>query len=204
MYWVCAGEIGLGIWILLKGVDRRLAWLQTLVVLGFTGVLVVANPELLVHPFGVLSKNIPFLTLVWASWRLESGESPQQVPWILLGGIIFIWLHEGVVPKILFQQAYELEVVTRTGLVPMDSGRFLVWMGAAQAFSALLLLVVRGNSLRAVLICQLIALVALPLVVSWWEPDLWFHPFGPLTKNLPIVVATWILLKDAEGPCFSS
>jgi hypothetical protein len=198
MYLLCAFEVGLGVWILARGVSLRLAWLQTVTVVGFTVVLVASDPKIWVHPFGVLSKNIPFLALVWSAWMLESGGDLSKMRWVLLGGIAFIWLHEGIVPKILFQQAYEREVVARTGLVPMDPSRFLYWLGGAQAFSGVLLLALRGNTLRIVLSAQLIALLALPILVSLWEPDLWFHPFGPMTKNVPIVVATWILLQE-EG-----
>jgi DoxX-like family len=37
--------------------------------------------------------------------------------------------------------------------------------------------------------------VVLPLLVSWQHPLLWFHPFGPMTKNLPILFGTLLVLR---------
>jgi hypothetical protein len=105
-----------------------------------------------------------------------------------------VWLTEGLFPKLLFQQPLELAVVAGSGLVPMDPSRFLVLLGAAQILSGVAALVLRGRPLRWLLGAQVAALVVLPLLVSWQAPSLWFHPYGPLTKNLPIIAGTLVAL----------
>ena len=64
-----------------------------------------------------------------------------------------------------------------------------------QAASGLGVLVLRGRWQDALLYAQCAALLALPLLVSWQDPLLWVHPFGPMTKNIPILVGTLALAR---------
>ncbi len=52
--------------------------------------------------------------------------------------------------------------------------------------------------LRLVVSLQLLLIVSYTAIITWALPDLWFHPFGPVTKNLPLLVATLILLVLEE------
>lgn len=194
MWATCAAELVLGSRVALGAPTRALAWLQTVLVLGFSVILAVMEPLLLAHPFGVLSKNLPLLAVVWVGLRVhEEGWSPATL-WLLRIGMAIVWITEGLFPKILFQQASELAVVAGSGLVSGDPGVFLAWMGAAQVLSGVAALALRGRLLLVLLACQLLALLVLPLLVSWQEPLLWVHPFGPMTKNLPILAGTLVLL----------
>jgi hypothetical protein len=56
-------------------------------------------------------------------------------------------------------------------------------------------LLLRGGPRRVVVGCQLAGLVAMPLLASVYEPLLWAHPFGPLTKNVSILLGTWLVLR---------
>ena len=42
--------------------------------------------------------------------------------------------------------------------------------------------------------CQMVALVAALLLGSFQESLLWVHPFGPLTKNVPWLLGTLVVL----------
>jgi hypothetical protein len=106
-----------------------------------------------------------------------------------------VWLTEGLFPKILFQQPMELAIVANSGLVPFSPALFLSMLGVAQAASGVAALLLKGPWLKALLVAQALALVVLPLLVSWQSPLLWVHPFGPMTKNLPIIVGTLVALR---------
>ena len=101
-----------------------------------------------------------------------------------------IWITEGLFPKLLFQQPMELAVVSNSGLVPMSAPAFLSLLGFAQLASGVLALLLRGKPLLWLLAAQVAALVVLPALVSFQDPMLWFHPFGPMTKNFPIIFGT--------------
>lgn len=45
---------------------------------------------------------------------------------------------------------------------------------------------------------QLALLAIYSAIISWWLPEFWLHPFGPLVKNIPLAVAI-ALLHELEG-----
>jgi len=49
------------------------------------------------------------------------------------------------------------------------------------------------------LAAQAAGLIVLPLVVSWFVPWLWFHPFGPFTKNVPVLLGTLVVLRRCSS-----
>lgn len=194
----CGAELALGLRVALGPADGWLAALQLGMIGFFTAALAWADPMLLAHPFGVLSKNLPLAALILVGWRVERDGWTPGALWLLRAGMAAIWLTEGIVPKIIFQQPMERAVVAGSGLVPIDPGTFLVIMGLLQAASGVAALVLRGRPLRLVLCCQLLGLVFLPLLVAWQDPLLWVHPFGPLTKNVPILAGTWLVLQRVD------
>jgi hypothetical protein len=66
-------------------------------------------------------------------------------------------------------------------------------MGLVQLASGVAVLALEGGGLRAVLACQALGLLVLPILVAWQDPRLLVHPFAPLVKNLPILVGTGVL-----------
>ncbi len=200
MFPVCAAELVLGLRVLLGRMDSWLAATQLGLVCGFTTILALLDPMLLAHPFGVLSKNLPLLAVVGCCWLLQREGWSARAHWLLRIGMAVIWITEGLLPKVFFQQPMEVAVVANSGLVPTDPALFLTGMGLAQAASGVAALVLRGRVLCVLLACQAAALIALPLLVSWQDPSLWVHPFGPMTKNVPILVGTLVLVRRCSTP----
>lgn len=193
-WWVmlptCALELALGVRVLVAPVGGLLTALQLAMVAAFTVILAVAEPMLLVHPFGMLSKNLPFLGLLGTVWLVEREGWTPRATWVLRCGMAVVWFTEGLLPKVLFQQPMELAVVANSGLVPFDPGLFLSGLGVLQVASGIAALTLSGRALGFVLLCQAGAVILLPTLVSAQDPRLWVHPFGPMTKNVPIFVGT--------------
>ncbi len=202
MWGTCGGEVLLGLRVLLGPPTRSLAVIQTLLVAGFSVILATLSPMLLASPYGVLTKNLPLLAALWVATGVSLQGWTPRLTWLLRGGMAIIWVTEGLVPKILFQQPAELAVVAGSGLVPIDPGHFLVGMGLAQISSGVLALLLPARPLQLLLALQIAALLVLPVLVGVQDPSLWTHPFGPLTKNLPIIAGHVVLLSRvrAGGP----
>jgi hypothetical protein len=194
MYATCAVEGVVGLALLARPYGRVVALAQIAAVAGFTVVLAALEPMLLVSPFGMLSKNIPFAIVVFAAYRLARGDEEARVVPLLRAAAAIPWLTEGLFPKILFQQQVELSMAPRMGLVFASPHLIVGALGVAQVTSFVLVLALRGKPRRALLWLQLAALFALPIVIGALAPWLWVHPFGPLSKNLPIIAATWVVL----------
>ena len=48
---------------------------------------------------------------------------------------------------------------------------------------------------RRVVGLALLAMLGMTLVATVMLPALWLHPLGPLTKNVPIAVVLWMLMR---------
>jgi uncharacterized membrane protein YphA (DoxX/SURF4 family) len=200
MWLTCAGEVWLGLCLLAGRVPGWVHALQAVLILGFTGILAWSAPELLTHPHGVLSKNLPLLCVIGVVWLLPREGWSRRCVWLLRGGMAVVWITEGLVPKILFPEKAEVELVEHSGLAWGDAATFLRWVGVAEVASGVLALVLRGRALRALLYVQCAALVVLPVLVTVQRPELLVHPFGPLSKNIPILVGTWVLARRPVSP----
>lgn len=176
---------------LLAGSRRAaLAWCQLAALLLGAALLACARPQMLVHPFGPISKSLS-LALLLIAWRL-----PDRRRW-WLGGVAVVWISEGLLPKLLFHWELELAMVPAFGLDRwLSPPACLRLMGAAQLASGLALLTLPVRWQRPLLACQLAALLLLPALVLWAVPGALQVPLGPLAKNAPILVASWILLRD--------
>ncbi len=104
MWATCAGELVLAIIIVVSAPKTWLFVAQAGGVTVFTLILAFLEPMLLVHPFGMLSKNYPFLALVTATWLVAREGWTARATWVLRGGMALIWMTEGLFPKLLFQQ----------------------------------------------------------------------------------------------------
>jgi hypothetical protein len=195
MYATCAVEIVLGLRVALGRSATWLVVLQAGMILTFSALLISIEPMLLVSPFGFLTKNVPLLAMIGTAWLLEREGWTWRARWLLRAGLGAVWITEGLLPKVFYQQPMELLVVAESGLVPGDPGDFLFWLGLAEATCGLAIFVLDGWPLRILFACQLVALLALPFLVSLHHPELWAHPFGGLTKNMAILAGTWVLLR---------
>jgi hypothetical protein len=199
MYPVDALELVLGLWVLRGPMSRPLAWLQVAMVATFSVLLAVQEPMLLVSPFGMLSKNVQFVVAVLVARRLEVDGWSRTTERILAAGMAFVWFTEGLFPKVLFQQTIELDMVPAMGLGAFPSWLFVGGLGVAQVLSAVAALTLPRRPRSILLLIQLSALIVLPVFAGTLRPELWFHPFGAFSKNLPIIAGTYILYRRCSS-----
>ena len=195
----CAFEVALAFWVALGRPSWWITLLQVSMVASFTAILALGEPRLLVSPFGMLTKNVPIVAAVVVAYLIEREGYSPRARWLLRGGMASVGITEGLFPKILFQQAEELSIATQTGLAFGRPGTLLLVIGALQVTSGVAVLATRGPVLRWLLIAQAGGLIVLPVVVSWFVPWLWFHPFGPFTKNVPVLLGTLVILRRCSS-----
>jgi len=75
LYGLAVLDIGLGVATLCRYHLQRLLWWQIAIVLSYSLIIAIALPEFLVHPFGALLKNLPFLVCLLIYKQL-AGERP--------------------------------------------------------------------------------------------------------------------------------
>jgi uncharacterized membrane protein YphA (DoxX/SURF4 family) len=113
-------------------------------------------------------------------------------------GLGFIWIYEGLVPKLLVPlTALEKDVVAASGLVPnnlIDIDLFLHLLGVLEV--VLGVLVVWGVWQRPLCVVQAALVGTFTVVIPVTSGAILAHPFGLLSKNIPIlgaIVALWYL-----------
>ena len=197
MYAACPAEVVLGLCVLLLPARGWLTAVQVAAISGFTVTLAAEDAHLLVNPFGVLSKNVSLVAFILAAWLLWREGWTKRAEWVLRCGLAFVWVWEGLFANTLFQSETLRAVIAATGLSLPNLRVLLAAAGVGEALGGVALLVLRGRLLCWLLTLQAAGLLLICVLVTNYDPVLWFHPFGPLTKNIPLIAGTLVLLRRA-------
>ncbi|WP_034681447.1 DoxX-like family protein [Caldalkalibacillus mannanilyticus] len=99
--------------------------------------------------------------------------------------LAFIWIYQGLVPKILYQEAGELALLKGTGWFQGQEEVFLYTLGAIQiVFGLLFLCFSRKKWLH---IINILALVILGFGALMSQGDVFFAPFNPTTLTVAMI-----------------
>jgi uncharacterized protein YbjT (DUF2867 family)/uncharacterized membrane protein YphA (DoxX/SURF4 family) len=105
----------------------------------------------------------------------------------------FVWIWSGIVSAFLYPQDKALGLLHDVGIkAPLDLPMLYV---AAALDIGIGLLTIFGYRLKLLLPFQIIVIVVYTLLLTFLAPYHWLHPFGPVLKNLPLVISIYILLK---------
>jgi hypothetical protein len=124
---------------------------------------------------------------LWLEEGIDPGTSAAQtlIHAAARGALGVIWIYQGVVPKLLFQDTGEREILRASGLVTGLESRMLTAVGLAEvAFGVLFLTLWRTRSLFLV---NAALLVLLALGAAFSQPRLRVAPFNPVTLNLAMI-----------------
>jgi hypothetical protein len=105
-----------------------------------------------------------------------------------------VWFYEGLVPKILFLRADEIDLVQKSGLVWRSPEWTLLVLGIAQAAVGIWLIV--GWAERVAILVATGWMFILILLVAGGNPGLLTDPYGALIKDFCLVacaITVWIL-----------
>lgn len=106
-----------------------------------------------------------------------------------------VWVVTGVLSLGIFPQQESLGLLERVGL--RGDAAVIVLYGSALLDVLLgITTLIRPSSLlwRA----QAILVVAYSVIIALYLPAYWLHPFGPVLKNLPILLLLWLLHEYEE------
>ena len=193
MFVTCAGEVLLGLRVLLGQAATWLVALQLAAILTFSAILSFSEPELLRDPWSRLTKNIPLLVILVVVWIVEREGWTRRARWLLRGGLALPWLIEGLIHKMLLGISTPLTTYLLTWQ-HQDVARNVAVVGAIEAGAAIVSCGPYTWAARPALRGQAAPLAAAMLLGSQQEPELWVHPFGPLTKNVPWLCGTLVVL----------
>jgi uncharacterized protein YbjT (DUF2867 family) len=108
-------------------------------------------------------------------------------------GIATVWIAAGLVSLGLYPVRESYELLTHAG-IPASLAPVMLYGGAAidLTLGIATLLPRRRPKLWA---AQAVVISVYSLIIAFTLPEFWLHPFGPLLKNLPLLVATAIMYE---------
>ena len=111
-----------------------------------------------------------------------------------------VWLYEGLVPKILFLRADQLDLVQRSGIWWGTPRLTLQILGISQILLGLWLLA--GWKERLAVVLATLWMGALIGLVAGGKPGMLTDPYGALIKDLCLIacaIAVWVLAPMTVG-----
>jgi uncharacterized protein YbjT (DUF2867 family) len=115
---------------------------------------------------------------------------------ILRCSIAAVWIATAIVSFGLYPPTQSYELLARTGIPP--ALRPLMLSGAAAFDLALGLGTLLLRRRRWLWLAQLALIGFYSVVIAIRLPEFLLHPYGPLTKNLPMLAAIWLLYQLDE------
>ena len=106
----------------------------------------------------------------------------------------FVWIYEGLVPKILNVAPHQIDMVLASGWWLGSAEMTLLWLGAAMIVAGIILMSGWLEKL-AQLVATVSVLVLMVLVISTYPPAL-YDPFGGLAKDACLFTCSavvWVL-----------
>jgi uncharacterized protein YbjT (DUF2867 family)/uncharacterized membrane protein YphA (DoxX/SURF4 family) len=110
--------------------------------------------------------------------------------------IAIVWLWTGWVSAFAYPVADSYRLLEQVGVPAMLHP--VVLYGASALDFALGAATLIGWRLRPVVYCQVALMLSYMVVITATLPEYWLHPFGPLSKNLPLLAASFVLLVLEE------
>jgi uncharacterized protein YbjT (DUF2867 family) len=110
-------------------------------------------------------------------------------------GVATMWLIAAIVSMGLYPVDDSLRLLRDIGVTPALAPILL--MGAIAIDLAFGILTLLPKRHRWLWTAQIAVVITYTLIISWRLPELWLEPFGPVAKNLPILVML-LLLQQFE------
>jgi DoxX-like protein len=124
--------------------------------------------------------------------RAEVDSPEPQARRLLRLSLVAVWLLTAAVSA-WEHDGQSLRLLHDAGLDDPAGCAALIWGGVA--VDALLGLALLFRPGRSVYLLAFAAMLAMTTVATLLLPSLWLHPLGPLTKNLAIAAALWLLAQ---------
>ncbi len=110
--------------------------------------------------------------------------------------IAFIWIITGIVSAFIFPAADSFALLADAGISGDLASLSLYGTSGLEILLGISLLA--GYKVRLVGLIQLALILGFTTIITINLPHLWAEPFGPITKNIPIIAATLVMMSLAN------
>ena len=110
--------------------------------------------------------------------------------------VAFIWLATGIISAFVYPEAESRALMAQVGLTGAPATVALY--GASYGALGVGLATALGYRVRLMGTIELALIFVFTALLTVGIPELWIHPFGPLTKNSPLIGATVVMMALEE------
>ena len=124
-----------------------------------------------------------------------------QLAWLLpmlRYAVAFVWIWTGIVSFGLYPKEDSLDLLYRTG-VPAGIAPLMLY-GAATLDLVFGVAILFLRKRRWLWLAQIALILVYTAIITIKLPEFWLHPYGPLSKNLPMLAALYLLYVLEERP----
>jgi len=104
-----------------------------------------------------------------------------------------LWIVTGYISAFVYPIELSFSMLAKVGIGQTLAPLALYSAAALDVILGFTLLI--NYRVRLVALVQIILMVSYSILITIGLPDLWIHPFGPVTKNIPLIVATLLILS---------
>lgn len=112
---------------------------------------------------------------------------------VLRWAIALLWLWTGIVSLGLYPVADSLALLARVGLHGTVADVALYGAAALDLVLGIACIVVPARRRALVWLAQLLLIAGYTVLITLFLPEYWLHPYGPISKNLPVAAAIALL-----------
>jgi uncharacterized protein YbjT (DUF2867 family) len=127
--------------------------------------------------------------------QAAAARRDAQMRWLLpllRGSVAFVWIVSGLVSLGLYPTADSLALLARAGVPAVIQRSVLIAAALLDLLLGLLTLWPWPRP-RALWLAQVVLIVVYTVIVTLRLPEFWLHPFGPLSKNVPMLALLGLL-----------
>lgn len=130
------------------------------------------------------------------SWRTRA-RAALALP-LLKISIGILWLASAIVSFGVYPVAESYALLARTGIT--GAWAPLALYGAAALDLLFGILILAGYTRRWLWFAQLALIAGYSMLIAWFLPEFWLHPYAPMVKNLVVMAAIFaVLLLDPKA-----
>ncbi len=111
---------------------------------------------------------------------------------ILRRSLVFVWLATALA-SVIEINGQSTQLLIKAGLQKPVLVNAVILGGAST--DAILGMLIWLRPVRTIYWAALAAMCLMTIIATVLDPSLWLHPLGPLTKNVPIAAALFILAR---------
>jgi uncharacterized protein YbjT (DUF2867 family) len=136
----------------------------------------------------------------------EAARSQAQLDWLLpmlRASIAAVWIWTAIVSAGLYPASDSYTLLVRTGVPQMLAPLMLYGASALDLVFGVATLAWPRRSRRWLWLAQIALIAFYSVVIAWRLPEFLLHPYGPISKNLPMLAALW-MLYEMEKPSWNT